>query len=83
MRKINESLKNKAELEDLESLNNLINELYDRIVDIEKASGTSETNMRPPIQRISIGTSALGGRGNNNIAKDLADLQEKFSAIIK
>ena len=34
-------MKNKAETEDVESINNFVNDLYDRLQDLEKHSGSS------------------------------------------
>lgn len=37
MRKLGDSLKFKAEGEEIDSLNNLVNELYDKITELEKS----------------------------------------------
>ena len=84
IKRLNEHLKNKAETEDVESINNFVNDLYDRLQDLEKHSGSSQSNQKPPIQRVQIGgNSALGSRGNENLQNQIKELQDKFSSIIK
>eukprot|EP00347_Sterkiella_histriomuscorum_P013450 403364665 len=84
VKKLNESLKNKADIEDAESISNLVNDLYERFHELQKGTGDGQT--KPPIQRVTIGggASALGSRGNpalGNIQMQLDLIQEKFNRL--
>lgn len=48
VRKILETLNNKVNMEDAESINNLLNDLWERFHELEKATGTGNAADKPP-----------------------------------
>jgi hypothetical protein len=70
-------MKLKVESEEIDSIQNLINELYEKIHALEKADGTthSDGQQRPVvIPRMSVagGSGSLGPRGNQTV-KEITD----------
>lgn len=60
-------MNDKAESDDVESIHNFVNDLYDRLQDLEKHSGHGDGALKPPIQRVQLGgNSALGSRGGGS-----------------
>ena len=91
VRALTDQMKLKVDSEEIESLHNLINELYEKIQGVEKATGTGsgETQQRPPtIPRMSVagGSGSLGPRGNQTV-KEITDqiqlLKEKVDEVTK
>ena len=62
---LQELMKNKAEIEDIDSLSNLINELYDKIHEVEKnggsGTGLSVTEKPALMSRSSVGSQSRAG----------------------
>jgi hypothetical protein len=81
---LHEIVKNKAEIEDAESISNLVNDLWERFHELEKGGATAGGNeAKPIIPRVTIGggSSSLGSRGNpalKDIQTTLNDLAEKY-----
>ena len=64
-RNLGDQLKLKAEGEEIDSVHNLVNELYEKVHSLENATGTGSGDSRPPtIQRVGGSGASLGSRGN-------------------
>ena len=78
IKKILEMVHQKVNLEDAESINNLLNELWERFHELEKASGNGNGQEKAP-PRLTLtsgggsGHSSMGQRANNGALKEISE----------
>jgi hypothetical protein len=75
-------MKNKAEFEDVESVSNLVNDLYEKINEIMRSGGGAGIQVEMPqlASRSSVGQSRAGAQTMKEINETINKLKESIDA---
>lgn len=76
---LQELIKSKAEIEDIDSLSNLINELYDKIHEVEK-NGGGGSNLSPIEKPVLMSRSSVGSQSRAG-AQTVKEINETIKVL--